>query len=242
LIRSTFEEAATHFGDDSIDLVHLDGCHTYEAASADFALWRPKLNRRGVVLMHDTNVRERDFGAWRLWEELSPQFPSFEFVHGHGLGVLAVGSEMPEPLEWLLSRSTQSADDVLAVREFFACLGGAISERFLASQADRALEAQVGALTAEVAALRQQQLALTQERDQAALAAADATARAGRADEHLAAAGDQLRDRDSALNQKTQSIADLQERLRMETERRARAEAERDRLAQSSFIDRLFSR
>ena len=32
LIRATFDEALTHFLDDSVDLLHIDGYHTFEAA------------------------------------------------------------------------------------------------------------------------------------------------------------------------------------------------------------------
>jgi O-antigen biosynthesis protein len=131
LLRSTFDQALEHFSDGSIDLLHIDGCHTYEAVKHDFTSWQPKLSERAVVLFHDTNVRERDFGVWRFWEEIIPQYPAFEFLHYHGLGVLAVGQHLPKPLNWLLNISTRVPEQVSLIRDFFARLGKVIVDQWL---------------------------------------------------------------------------------------------------------------
>ena len=98
LIRGTFDEAIERFEPASVDLLHIDGCHTYEAVKHDFETWRPKMSRRGVVLFHDIAVREGDYGAWRLWEEVSAAYPHFHFDHAYGLGLAVVGTDGPPAL------------------------------------------------------------------------------------------------------------------------------------------------
>jgi hypothetical protein len=95
LLPSTFDAAAPMFPDRSIDLLHIDGMHTYEAVRHDYENWLPKLSARGVVLFHDTAERGGDFGVWKLWEEITPTRPHASVPYGHGLGILAVGPEQP---------------------------------------------------------------------------------------------------------------------------------------------------
>ncbi|MEN4010846.1 MAG: glycosyltransferase [Bellilinea sp.] len=124
LIKSRFDEAALYFNDTSIDFLHIDGLHTYEAVKYDFETWFPKLSERSIVLFHDTNVRERGFGVWRFYEELTQKYPHFEFLHGHGLGIVGIGVKLPEQVLGFFEVGTLKP---AKVRTFFFTLGSKLS-------------------------------------------------------------------------------------------------------------------
>ncbi len=118
LLRTNFDDAVGQFEDGSIDLLHIDGFHTYDAVRHDFETWKQKLSSRAVVLFHDTDVRVRDFGVWKFWGEIrAAGVGSLEFTHAFGLGVLMLGPEAPSALAELCAAPSER------VRARFAALG-----------------------------------------------------------------------------------------------------------------------
>lgn len=125
LLRCTFDEALDHFPDNSIDLLHIDGLHTYEAVLHDYTTWLPKVRAGGIILFHDIAVKDRGFGVHQLWAEVEVPGRSFAFEHGFGLGVLSVDGCTRENLAPLFDVQAPSNE----IRSNFAYLGAHVGLR-----------------------------------------------------------------------------------------------------------------
>lgn len=94
-LKMYFEEALKQFDDKSIDILHIDGLHTYEAVKKDYDTWKRTVTDEGVILFHDIKVP--NFGVKEVWEEVKAENPNaifIEFEHNYGLGVMFMNSKL----------------------------------------------------------------------------------------------------------------------------------------------------
>ena len=83
IIKNTFENVARTWNK-PIDILHIDGLHTYEAVKRDYDTWSPFVRDGGVILMHDIEA----FGDVKRVYNESDWF-KMAYHHSAGLGVLS---------------------------------------------------------------------------------------------------------------------------------------------------------
>ena len=91
-------EAVTKLvGDRGVDLLFIDGDHTYEGVKQDWEMYSPLLNDDGIVVFHDIveHTKIPECQVDRLWRELKPMYEYEEFCSPErgwaGIGVIQLG-------------------------------------------------------------------------------------------------------------------------------------------------------
>ncbi len=112
------ETYLAQFADGTVDLLNIDILPTTEAVKYHFETWLPKISSDSVVLIHGINTKES--GIQEAWELLKSKYPHFEFTHGQGLGILAIGGIAAPELQEFFSASQA---DIETIRSFFFRMG-----------------------------------------------------------------------------------------------------------------------
>jgi hypothetical protein len=135
LLKMGFDQAATQFAPNSIELLHIDGFHTFNEVSHDFESWLPLMSKEGIILFHDIHVYRDDFGVYELWQSLKSKYKTIEFTHSHGLGVLFLGEIKSSKLSKLVDIFYDGGDKL--VLGVFGSLGTDVAQGLKDLEIDR---------------------------------------------------------------------------------------------------------
>jgi len=91
-----------------IDILHIDGLHTYDAVKNDFTRWSPHVTENGIVLFHDIAVHH--FGVKEFFRELSGGYKLF-FLHSAGLGIFTKNKQLRDAIMAKFSTSVYDFAD-----------------------------------------------------------------------------------------------------------------------------------
>jgi hypothetical protein len=76
--------------DKPIDILHIDGLHTYEAVKNDFETWQPLCKENSVILFHDI------YSYWNTVGQFFSEIDGHKYVRpqSHGLGVFSKNEQI----------------------------------------------------------------------------------------------------------------------------------------------------
>lgn len=84
-LKMYFDEAKD-LVDRPIDLLHIDGLHTWDAVNHDWETYGPLVKPGGLVLFHDVNTRYP--GVTKFWRQMKKSKDCHTVLYSHGLGIL----------------------------------------------------------------------------------------------------------------------------------------------------------
>lgn len=87
------EQVETFLAGEKLQLLFIDGDHTYEGVKRDFELWAGLVEKGGLVAFHDIADHRERFGVdvARFWSEVRERFPHCEYVHDQDQGWAGIG-------------------------------------------------------------------------------------------------------------------------------------------------------
>lgn len=112
-----------------IDMLFIDGDHSYEGTRAIFERWSQWVRPGGKIFMHDANIRKVgnngvEYGVWRVWDEI--QWPKMMLMRARpGFGVVekpevpcpAFGGKNQAPNGGYLFVGEQAGEDAKQIEE-----------------------------------------------------------------------------------------------------------------------------
>jgi predicted O-methyltransferase YrrM len=89
---STIAEAKRLLAGRPVDLLFIDGDHTYEGVKEDWEMYSPLVRSGGLIVFHDVAGNYEDTQVKRFWDEIKINHSYKEFMNHpeklYGIGML----------------------------------------------------------------------------------------------------------------------------------------------------------
>lgn len=80
----TLEMVKRILGESQLDVLFIDGDHSYEGVKKDYEMYAPLVRSGGLVGFHDISVKEPQYGVAQYWGELRAHHRHEELIGGSG--------------------------------------------------------------------------------------------------------------------------------------------------------------
>ncbi len=96
-IIGAFNEYVDSYGDETIDILHIDGDHKMESVTEDLEKWEPKVHKDGIILMHDV-WNTTFFGPINVFHNKMKDHHKLMFLNDCGLGIASRNKEIMDKI------------------------------------------------------------------------------------------------------------------------------------------------
>ena len=91
--KSSLREVKGYLNGDKLDLLFIDGDHTYKGVKKDFKLYSPLVRKHGIIAFHDIVKVPSDENVEvnKFWNDLKKNYKYYEFVEDWNQGYCGIG-------------------------------------------------------------------------------------------------------------------------------------------------------
>ena len=89
---STLEKVKKNLKKKQLDILFIDGDHSYEGVKQDFEMYSPLVKKKGIIAFHDiVVVPEENVEVNKFWNEIKKNYEYFEYVEDWNQGNCGIG-------------------------------------------------------------------------------------------------------------------------------------------------------
>lgn len=92
-LQSTLEKAANTLNGEKLDVLFIDGDHTYNGVKQDFEMYSPLVRSGGIVAFHDIAIHPAEVGCEvdKFWNEVKKSYTHREIIANPDQGWAGIG-------------------------------------------------------------------------------------------------------------------------------------------------------